>query len=49
MKSKVGAIIFLLILFLVAFGIVSLSAEYFFGKPFIQVIQDVLFMLNRKQ
>ena len=49
MKSKFGGVIFLLILLLVAFGIISFSAEYFLGKPLIKVIQDVVFMLYRKQ
>ena len=48
MKSKVGAIAFLLFLLIMAFGIVSFSAEYFLDKPLVKVVQDLLFMLYRK-
>ena len=48
MKSKVGALAFLLFLLIIAFGIVSFSAEFLFGKPLIEVVQDLLFMLYRK-
>ena len=48
MKSKVGAIIFLLILLLLAFGLISFATEFFLGKPLTKVIQDLLFLLYRK-
>jgi hypothetical protein len=48
MKSKIGAIIFFLLLFVVAFGLISFSTEFFLGKPLIKVIRDFLFMLYRK-
>lgn len=49
MKSKIGALIFFLLLLVAAFGLISFSAEFFLGKPLIKVVQDVLFMLDRKQ
>ena len=48
MKSKVGAIIFLLILLVLAFGLISFATEFFLGKPLTKVIQDFLFLLYRK-
>ena len=48
MKSKVGALIFLLILLVLAFGLISFATEFFLGKPLTKVIQDFLFMFYRK-
>lgn len=48
MKPKIGAIIFFLLLFVFAFGLVSFATEFFLGKPLIKVIRDFLFMLYRK-
>jgi len=48
-KSKIGGIIFFLILLVVAFGLITFSTEFFLGKPLIKVVQDVLFMFYRKQ
>lgn len=48
MKSKIGAIIFFLFLFVFALGLISFSAEFFLDKPLIKVIRDFLFMLYRK-
>lgn len=48
MKSKVGALIFLLILLVLAFGLISFATEFFLGKPLTKVIQDFLFLFYRK-
>jgi hypothetical protein len=48
MKSKIGAIIFFLFLFVFTFGLISFSTEFFLGKPLTKVIRDFLFMLYRK-
>ena len=48
-KSKIGALIFFLLLLVAAFGLISFSAEFFLGKPLVKVVQEVLFMLNRKE
>ena len=49
MKSKFGAIIFLLLLLVFAFGLISFATEFFMGKPLTKVVKDFLFMLYRKQ
>jgi hypothetical protein len=48
MKSKVGAIIFLLILLVLTFGLISFATEFFLGKPLTKVIEDFLFLFYRK-
>jgi hypothetical protein len=48
-KSKIGAIVFFLLLLVAAFGLISFSTEFFLGKPLVKVIQEILFMLYRKQ
>jgi hypothetical protein len=48
MKSKIGAVIFFLLLLVAAFGLISFSTEFFLGKPLFKVIQDVLFMFYRE-
>gem|GEM_PF-860904 len=50
MKSKIGAIIFFILLLVVAFGLISFATEFFLGKPLIKVIKDLLFIIMyRKQ
>lgn len=49
MKSKIGALIFFLLLLVFAFGLISFATEFFLGKPLITVVKDFLFMLYRKQ
>jgi len=49
-KSKIGAIIFFILLLVVAFGLISFATEFFLGKPLIKVIKDLLFIIMyRKQ
>ena len=48
MKSKIGAIIFLLLLLVFAFGLISFATEFFLGKPLAKVVRDLLFMIYRK-
>jgi hypothetical protein len=48
MKSKLGGVLFLLILIVLAFGLISFATEFFLGKPLTKVIQDLLFLLYRK-
>ncbi|MGH7853038.1 MAG: hypothetical protein ACREP3_06330 [Candidatus Binatia bacterium] len=45
--SKLGGILFILILIIVAFGIASFSAEFFFGRPLMEFIEDFLFKYSR--
>ena len=49
MKSKFGAIVFLLLLLVFAFGLISFATEFFMGKPLMTVVRDLLFMMYRKQ
>jgi len=49
MKSKLGAIIFFLLLLVFAFGLISFATEYLMGKPLMTVIRDFLFLIYRKQ
>lgn len=49
MKSKIGAIIFFLLLLVFVFGLASFATEFFLDKPLIKVVKDFLFMLYRKQ
>ena len=46
--SKLGGILFTLILMVVVFGIASFSAEFFFGRPLMDFINDFIFMVSRK-
>jgi hypothetical protein len=46
--SKLGGILFILILIVVVFGIASFSAEYFFGRPLMAFIKDFIFMVFKK-
>jgi len=46
--SKIGTIIFFLVIIVVAFGVISFSSEYFLGRPLMEVVGDFLFMLFRK-
>jgi len=44
MSRVVGTIFFILVLIIVAFGIVSFSAEFFFGRPLMAFIKDFNFL-----
>jgi hypothetical protein len=46
--SKLGGILFVLILLIVVFGIASFSAEFFFGRPLMEFIEDLLFIVFQK-
>ena len=46
--SKLGGILFILIMIIVALGIASFSAEFFFGRPLMKLINDFIFMVFRK-
>jgi hypothetical protein len=46
--SKVGTVIFFLLLIVVAFGLVSFSSEFFLGRPLMEVLQDFWFVAFRK-
>lgn len=46
--SKIGTVIFFVLIIVVAFGVVSFSSEYFLGRPLMEVVGDFLFMLFRK-
>ena len=46
--SKLGGVLFVLILLVVLFGIISFAAEYFFGKPLMEFINDLIFRLSQK-
>ena len=47
-KSKIGGVIFFLILLAAVFGIISFSAEFFLGKPLMAVVKEFLFLIYRK-
>ena len=44
MSKVVGTIFFILVLIVVVFGIVSFSAEFFFGRPLMAFIKDFNFL-----
>ena len=46
--SKIGTVIFFVLIIVIAFGVVSFSSEYFLGRPLMEVVEDFLFMLFRK-
>jgi hypothetical protein len=46
--SKVGSLFFVFILVILAFGIASFAAEFFFGRPLIAFIKDFMFMYFHK-
>ena len=46
--SKIGTVIFFVLIIVVAFGVISFSSEYFLGRPLMEVVGDFLFMLFRK-
>jgi len=43
--SKVGAVLFFLLMLVVAFGIISFSSEFFLGRPLVEVAGDLMFKL----
>ena len=49
MSKLVGTIFFILVLIVVVFGIVSFSAEFFFGRPLMAFIKDFMFVVFTKQ
>jgi hypothetical protein len=46
--SKIGAVIFFLLIIVVAFGVLSFSSEFFLGRPLTEVVQDFWFALFRR-
>lgn len=46
--SKLGALIFFILMIVVAFGVISFSSEFFLDRPLMDVIQDAWFALFRK-
>ena len=48
MASKIGAVVFFLILIVIAIGLITFASEYFLGRPLIEIIKEFFFMLTRK-
>ena len=46
--SKLGAVIFFILIIVVAFGLVSFSSEFFLGRPLMEVLQDFWFVAFRR-
>lgn len=46
--SKLGGLLFVFILIIVVFGIASFSAEFFFGRPLMEFINDLVFIVFKK-
>jgi hypothetical protein len=46
--TKLGAVIFFLLLIVVALGVVSFASEFFLGRPVMEVFREFLFALFRK-
>jgi hypothetical protein len=46
--TKLGAVIFFLLLIVVALGVVSFASEFFLGRPATEVVRDFLSALFRK-
>jgi hypothetical protein len=50
MRSKFGALAFFLLMLVAAFGLASAFSDYVFGKPFTNVIDEVIFyLMHRRQ
>ena len=48
-KTKLGAVIFFIVLLFVALGIVGLSSDVLLGRPMADVVRDFVFMLFHRQ
>lgn len=46
--SKIGMVVFFLILIVAAFGVISFACEFFLGRPLVAVIKEFLFLVTRK-
>jgi hypothetical protein len=46
--SKFGAVIFFILMIVVALGVVSFSSEFFLGRPFMEVLHDFWLAAFRK-
>jgi len=46
--SKMGGILFLVILLVVIFGLISFSAEFLFGRPLMEFVDDLMFKFFHK-
>ena len=46
--TKLGAVIFFLLMIVVTFGIVSFASEFFLGRPVTEVVRDFFLALFRK-
>jgi hypothetical protein len=46
--SKLGGVIFFVLLIIVALGIVSFASEFLLGRPLTEVLRDFWFALFRK-
>ena len=46
--SKLGGTLFALLLIIFVFGIASFSAEFFFGRPLMEFIKDLVFAVSKK-
>ena len=46
--SKIGGVVFFVLMIIVALGVVSFASEFFLGRPLTEVVHDVWFALFRK-
>jgi hypothetical protein len=46
--SKLGPVIFFVLIIVVAFGVVSFFSEFFLGRPLLDVVRDFWFAVFRK-
>jgi hypothetical protein len=46
--TKLGAVIFFVLMIVVALGVVSFSSEFFLGRPITEVVRDFWFAVFRK-
>jgi hypothetical protein len=46
--SKIGAVIFFLLMIVVALGVVSFFSEFFLGRPLMEVVQDFWYAAFRR-
>ena len=46
--SKLGPVVFFILIIVVAFGVISFSSEFFLGRPLMDVLRDFLFVAFRK-
>ena len=48
MNTRLGAVIFFVVLLFVALGVVGLSSDFFLGRPMADVVRDFVFWIAHR-